>query len=132
MTVLHQIYDDFGLDVCILESTGNQMADFKIQAISTFCSRFHVGRNKGNSKYKQSPSAWLIFTLQSTAPLTDICRNPRLSGVMAQLSCHLIHHQWSVDTVDTASLGFFVGETPTYKLSSTFEREICSLLIVLG
>jgi hypothetical protein len=31
--------------------------------------------------------------------------------------------------VDTASLGFFVGETPTYKLSSTFERELCSLLI---
>jgi hypothetical protein len=27
------------------------------------------------------------------------------------------------------SLGFFVGETPTYKLSSMFENELHSLLI---
>jgi hypothetical protein len=82
------------------------MTDFKIQAILTFRSQFHDGRNKGNPKYKRSPSAWLIFTLQSTAPLKDICHHPRVSGVLAQLSCQLIHHQWSVHTVDTTSLGF--------------------------
>jgi hypothetical protein len=122
MTVLHQISEDFGSDICILDSTGNPMSDFKIQAILIFRSRFHVSRYKGNPKYKQSPSAWLIFTFQSTAaPLKDICCHPRESGVLAQRSCQLIHHQWSVDTVDTVSLGFFIGETPTYKLSSTFE-----------
>jgi hypothetical protein len=66
MTVFHRISEDFGSDVCILDGTGNPMTDFKIQAISTFCSQFHVGRNKGNPKYKRSPSAWLIFTIQST------------------------------------------------------------------
>jgi hypothetical protein len=52
MTVLvHQIYDDFGSeDICILDGTGNQMCDFKLQAILTFRSWFHVGQNKGNSK----------------------------------------------------------------------------------
>jgi hypothetical protein len=30
--------------------------------------------------------------------------------------------------VDTVSLGFFIGETPTYKLSSMFENKLCSLL----
>jgi hypothetical protein len=106
MTVLHQISEDFGSDVCILDGTGNPMTDFKIQAISTFLSRFHVGRNKGNPKYKRSPPAWLIFTIQSTAPLKDICRHPRVSRVLAQRSCRLIHHQWLVDMVDTVSLGF--------------------------
>jgi hypothetical protein len=92
MTVLHRISEDFGLDVCILDGTGNPMNDFKIQAILTFCSQFYVGRNKSNPKYKQSASAWLIFTLQSTAPLKDIRRHPRVSGVLVQCSCQLIHH----------------------------------------
>jgi hypothetical protein len=58
------------------------MTDFKIQAILTFWSLYHVGRNKGNPKYKQSPSAWLIFAIQSTAPLKEIRRHTRLSGVL--------------------------------------------------
>jgi hypothetical protein len=70
----------------------------------------------------------LIFTIQSTNPLKEIRRHPRVSGVLAQRSCRLIHHQWLVDTVDTVSLGFFVGQTPTYKLSSMFENELRSLL----
>jgi hypothetical protein len=89
------------------------MNDIKIHAISTFLSWFHVGRNKGNAKYKRSPSAWLIFTLQPTALLKDINRHPRVSGVLAQSSCRLIHHQWAIDKVETVCLGFFVGETPT-------------------
>jgi hypothetical protein len=67
--------------------------------------------------------------VQSTAPLKDTLCHPRVSRVLAQHSCRLIHHQWSVDKVDTMSPGFFVGETPTYKLASTFENELHSLLI---
>jgi hypothetical protein len=66
MTVLHRISEDFGLDVHILDGTGNPMTDFKIQAILTFHSQFHVGRNKGNSKYKRSPSAWLTTSIISS------------------------------------------------------------------
>jgi hypothetical protein len=81
---------------------------------------------KATPKYKQSPSVWLIFTLQSTAPLKDIRRHPRVSAVLAHLSCRLIHHQWSVDTVDTTSyLGFFVGETPwKRRLGKLFEKQM--------
>jgi hypothetical protein len=61
MAVLHQISEDSGSDNCILDGTVNPMTDFKIQAISNFRSGFHVDRNKGNPKYKRSPSAWLIL-----------------------------------------------------------------------
>jgi hypothetical protein len=32
MVVLHEISQQFGSDVCILDGTGNQMSEFKIQA----------------------------------------------------------------------------------------------------
>jgi hypothetical protein len=54
MTVLHRISEDFRSDVCILDGTGTPMTDFNIQAILTLRYRFHVGRNKGNRKYKRS------------------------------------------------------------------------------
>jgi hypothetical protein len=128
MDVLHYISYAFGSDVCILDGTGKPMSDFAIQATSTFRSKFHVGRSKGNSNYMRSPTAWLIFTLQSNAPLKDIRRHPQVSATLSRVSCKLIHHQWSVDMVNTTSLGFFVQETPTYKLSSTFEGELRSFL----
>jgi hypothetical protein len=40
----------------------------------------------------------------------------------------MIHHQWSLDVTDVTSIGFFVGETPTDKLSSTFNEELCTLI----
>jgi hypothetical protein len=40
----------------------------------------------------------------------------------------MLHHQWSLDITDVTSIGFFVGETPTYKLSSTFKEELCTLI----
>jgi hypothetical protein len=53
MAVLHEISQQFGSAVCIrLDGTGNQMSEFKIQATTTFRSKLHVSRNKGNSKYK--------------------------------------------------------------------------------
>jgi hypothetical protein len=41
MAVLHEISQQFGSDVCIPDGTGNQMSEFKIQATTTFPSKFH-------------------------------------------------------------------------------------------
>jgi hypothetical protein len=92
MAVFHEISQPFGSDVCILDGIGNQMSEFKIQGTTTFRSKFHVNRNKGNSKYKQFPTAWLIFTLQTTVPLNDIHSHPNVSATLSHLSCKLIHH----------------------------------------
>jgi replication-associated recombination protein RarA len=40
----------------------------------------------------------------------------------------MIHHHWPLDVTDVRSIGFFVGETPTYKLSSTFKEDLCTLI----
>jgi hypothetical protein len=40
----------------------------------------------------------------------------------------MIHHQWPLDVTDVTSIGFFVGETPTCKLSSTFGDELGTLI----
>jgi hypothetical protein len=40
----------------------------------------------------------------------------------------MIHHQWPLDVTNVTSIGFFVGETPTYKLSSTFKVDLCTLI----
>jgi hypothetical protein len=40
----------------------------------------------------------------------------------------VIHHQWPLDVTNVTSIGFFVGETPTYKLSSTFKEDLCTLI----
>jgi hypothetical protein len=40
----------------------------------------------------------------------------------------MIHHQWPLEVTDVTSIGFFIGETPTYKLSSTFRVDLCKLI----
>jgi hypothetical protein len=40
----------------------------------------------------------------------------------------MIHHQWPLEVTDVTSIGFFIGKTPTYKLSSTFKEEMCTLI----
>jgi hypothetical protein len=40
----------------------------------------------------------------------------------------MIHHQWPLEVTDVTSIGFFVREIPTYKLSSTFKEELCTLI----
>jgi hypothetical protein len=40
----------------------------------------------------------------------------------------MIHHQWPLNVTDVMSIGFFVGETPTYKLSSAFKVDLCTLI----
>jgi hypothetical protein len=40
----------------------------------------------------------------------------------------MIHHQWPLHVTDITSIGFFIGETPTYKLSSTFKEELRALI----
>jgi hypothetical protein len=40
----------------------------------------------------------------------------------------MIHHQWPLDVTDVTSIGFFIRETPAYKLSSTFKVDLCTLI----
>jgi hypothetical protein len=40
----------------------------------------------------------------------------------------MIHHQWPLDVTDVTSIGFFVRETPSYKLSSTFKEDLCTFI----
>jgi hypothetical protein len=40
----------------------------------------------------------------------------------------MIHHQWPLEVTDVTSIGFLIGETPTYKLSSTFKAILCLLI----
>jgi hypothetical protein len=40
----------------------------------------------------------------------------------------MIHNQWPLDVTDVTSIGFFVAETPTYKVSSTFKEDLCTLI----
>jgi hypothetical protein len=41
----------------------------------------------------------------------------------------MIHHQWPLHVTDITSIGFFIRETPTYKLSSTFKEELRTLIV---
>jgi hypothetical protein len=40
----------------------------------------------------------------------------------------MIHHEWPLEVTDVMSIGFFIGETPTYKLSSTFGDDLRDLI----
>jgi hypothetical protein len=41
----------------------------------------------------------------------------------------MLHHQWPLNVTDITSIGFFIGETPTYKLFSTFKEELHALIV---
>jgi hypothetical protein len=67
--------------------------------------------------------------VQTRQTLKDIRTHPTITQVLSSQNCRLIHHQWPLDVTDTTSVGFFVGATPTYTLSSTFKEDLCTLTI---
>jgi hypothetical protein len=65
--------------------------------------------------------------VQTHQTLKDIWTHSTIAQVLRSRQYKKIHHQWPLDVTDVTSIGFFVGETPTYKLSSTFKEELCTL-----
>jgi hypothetical protein len=94
--------------------------DFQFQSATTFRSKFPVSRSKAHQKHNRSATAWVLFTVQTHQTLKYIRTHPSIIPVLSHLQCRMIHHQWPLEVTDVTSIGFFVGETPTYKRSSTF------------
>jgi hypothetical protein len=69
-----------------------------------------------------------MFTVQTRQPLKDIWTHPTIAQVLCRQQRRKIHHHWPLDVTDVTSIGFFVGETPTYKLLSTFKEDLCTLI----
>jgi hypothetical protein len=70
----------------------------------------------------------VLFTLQTRQTLKNIRTHPTIAQELRQQECRRIHHQWPLNVTDVTSIGFFVSETPTYKLSSTFKVDLCTLI----
>jgi hypothetical protein len=109
-----------GADVKFFDGTKQPVTDFQVQSVTTFPSNFPVSRGKAHQKHNRSATAWVLFTVQTCQTLKDIQTHPTITQVLRRRQCRMIHHQWPLDITDVTSIGFFVGETPTYKLSSTF------------
>jgi hypothetical protein len=117
-----------GADVKIFDGVQQQVTNFQVQPPSTFRAKFPVSRSRAHQKYNRSATAWVLFTVQTRQTLKSIRTHPTISQALRSRHCRLIHHQWPLDVTDTTSVGFFVGATPTYTLSSTFKQELCSLI----
>jgi hypothetical protein len=126
--ILETIDREMGTDVKIFDGVQQQVTDFQIQSATTFRSKFPVSRSQANQKYNRSATAWALFTVQTRQTLKDIRTDPTITQVLSSRHCRLIHHQWPLDVTDTTSVGFFVGATPTYTLSSTFKQDLCTLI----
>jgi hypothetical protein len=66
--------------------------------------------------------------MQTRQTLKDLWTHPTIAQELSKQECRMIHHQWPLEVTDVMSIGFFIGETPTYKLSSTFKEELCTLI----
>jgi hypothetical protein len=127
LTILETIDREMGTDVEIFDGAKQQVTDFQFQPVMTFRSNFPVSRSKSSSKTQ--PTAWVLFTVQTRQPFKDIRTHPTIAQVLSRQQCRMIHHHWPLDVTDVTSIiGFFVGETPTYKLSSTFKEDLCTLI----
>jgi hypothetical protein len=113
VTILETIDQELGTDVKIFDSNKQQVTHFQVQSVTTFRSKFPVSRSKAHQKHNRSATAWVLFTLQTRQTLKEIRTHPTIAQ----------------DVTDITSIGFFVGETPTYKLSSTFKEELCALIV---
>jgi hypothetical protein len=111
LTVLETIDQEVGNDVKIFDR-----------------SKFPVSRRKAHQKHNCSPTAWVLFTLQTRLSLKGIRTHPTIAQVFRSRQCRMIHYQWPLDVTDVTSIGFFVGETPTYKLSSEIIVDLCTLI----
>jgi hypothetical protein len=67
-------------------------------------------------------------TVQTRQTLKDIRTHPTIAQVLSCQQCRMIHHQWPLDVTAVMSIGFFIGETNTYKLSSTFGDDFRDLI----
>jgi hypothetical protein len=128
LTILETIDREMGADVKIFDGVNQQVTDFQVQLAMTFQSKFPVSRSRAHQKYNRSATAWTLFTVQTRQTLKDIWTHPTLTQVLRSRNCRMIHHHWPFDVTDTTSIGFFVGATPTYTLSSTFKQDLCTLI----
>jgi hypothetical protein len=129
LTILETIDREMGADVKIVDGVKQQVTDFQVQSATAFQSKFPVSRSRAHQKYNRSATAWALFTVQTRQTLKDIRTHPTITQVLSSSRhCHLIHHQRPLDVTDTTSVGFFVGATPTYTLSSTFKQDLCTLI----
>jgi hypothetical protein len=128
LTILESIDREMGADVKIFDGAKQQVTEFQFQPVTTFRSNFPVSRSKAHQKHNRSATAWVLFTVQTRQTLKDIRTHPTIAQVLRRQQCRMIHHQWPLDVTDATSIGFFVGETPTYKLSSTFGDDLRTLI----
>jgi hypothetical protein len=129
VTILETIDRELGTDVKIFDSNKQQVTDFKFQPVTTFRSKFPVSRSKAHQKHNRSATAWVLFTLQTRQTLKEIRTHPTIAQVLSSRQCRMLHHQWPLNVTDITSIGFYIGETPTYKLSSTFKEELRALIV---
>jgi hypothetical protein len=113
-----------GTDVKIFDGVKQQVTDFQFQSVMTFRSKFPVSHSKAHQKHNRSATAWVLFTVQTRRTLKDSRTHPTIAQVLTSQQCRMIHHQWPLEVTDVTSIGFFIGETPTYKLSSTFGDDL--------
>jgi hypothetical protein len=126
--ILETIDQEMGADVKIFDGANHQVTDFQVQSVTTFRSQFPVSRSKALQKHNRSATAWVLFTVQTLQTLKDIRTHPTITQVLHSQHCRMIHHEWPLDVTDVTSIGFFVEDIPTYKLSSTFKEELCTLI----
>jgi hypothetical protein len=136
LTILATIDQELGADTKIFDGNKQQVTDFKFQQVMIFRSKFPVSRSKAHQKHNRSAAAWVLFTLQTRQTLKNIRIHPTIAQQLSKQECRMIHHQWPLDVTGVTSIGFFVRETPTYKvretptykLSSRFKEELCALI----
>jgi hypothetical protein len=128
LTIVTAIDHELGADTKIFDGNKQQVTDFKFQEVTSFRSKFPVSRSKAHQKHNRSATAWVLFTLQTRRTLKNIRTHPTIAQELRKQESRMIHHQWPLEVTDVTSIGFFIGETPTYKLSSTFRVELCTLI----
>jgi hypothetical protein len=128
LTILATIDQELGADTKIFDGNKQQVTDFKFQPVTIFRSKFPVSCSKADQKHNRSAAAWDLFTLQTHRTLKNIRNHPTIAQELSKQECRMIHHQCPLNVTDVTSIGFFIGETPTYKLSSTFKEELCTLI----
>jgi hypothetical protein len=128
LMILETIDRELGTDVKIFDGNKQQVTDFQFQSVTKFRSKFPVSRSKAHKKHNHSATAWVLFTVQTRQTLKDIRTHPTIAQVLSPQQCRMINHQWPLDVTDVTSIGFFIGETPNYKLSSTFGDEFRTLI----
>jgi hypothetical protein len=115
---------EMGGDSKIFNGAKQQVTEFQVQSVTTFRSNFPISRSNAHQKHNHSATAWVLFKEQTRQTLKDIRAHPTITQVLHCRQCRMIHHQWPLHVTDVMLIKFLVGETPTYKLPSTF----CNIL----